>query len=92
VGLRTTASLVVQPAQPMVAVGDERAHAQLLGQGQGLLVVGFGLYGIGGIGAGMAGAELAERECLVPAFLILPSQVSTWRDAARPRPTQPARR
>jgi len=28
----------------------ERAHAQFLGEGQGLLVVGFGLGGIGGIG------------------------------------------
>ena len=42
-GLLPLASLVVQPAQPVVAVGHEWAHAKLLGQGQGLLIVGFGL-------------------------------------------------
>ena len=59
----------------MVAVGLERAHAQLLGQGQGLLVVGFGLRGIGGVGVGMDGAKLVQRVRLVPAFLLLPGQV-----------------
>jgi hypothetical protein len=41
-GRRTTAALVIQLAQTEVAVGHERAHAKLFGQGQGLLVVGFG--------------------------------------------------
>jgi len=45
--LLTTASLAVQPAQPVVAMGHERAHAEFLGQGQCLLVVGFGLRGVG---------------------------------------------
>ena len=70
-----TAGLAVQPAQPVVAVGHERAHAQFLGQGQGLLVVGFGLRGIGGIGVGMDDAKLVQRVRLVPAFLVLPGQV-----------------
>jgi hypothetical protein len=30
--------LVVQPAQPVVAVSLERAHAEFLGQGEGLLL------------------------------------------------------
>ena len=59
----------------MVAVGLERAHAEFLGQGQGLLVVGLGLRGIGGIGVGMDDAKLVPRERLVPTFLELPGQV-----------------
>ena len=59
----------------MVAVRLERAHAQCLGQGQSLLVVGFGLRGIGGIGVGMDNAKLVQRERLVTAFLLLPGQV-----------------
>ena len=51
--------------EPPVAVGLERAHAELLGQGQGLLVVGFGLRGIGRIGVGMDDAKLVQRERLV---------------------------
>ena len=74
-GLLTTAGLAVQPAQPVVAVGHERAHAEFLGQGQGLLVVGFGLRGIGGVGVGLDDAKLVQRERLVPAFLLLPGQV-----------------
>ena len=74
-GLLPTAGLAVQPAQPVVAVGHERAHAEFLGQGQGLLVVGFGLRGIGGVGVGMDDAKLVQRERLVPAFLLLPGQV-----------------
>ena len=57
-----------------MAVGLERTHAQLLGQGQGLLVVGFGLLGIGGIGVGMDDAKLVQRVRLVPAFPELPGQ------------------
>src|SRR5439155_13382235 len=59
----------------MVAVGLERAHAQLLSQGQGLLVVGFGLLGIWGVGVGMDGAKLVQRMRLVSAVLELPSEV-----------------
>ena len=57
-----------------MTVGLEWAHAQLLGQGQGLLVVGFGLLGIGGIGVGMNSAKLVQGERLVPTRLLLPSQ------------------
>ena len=65
----------IQCAKTAVAVGLERAHAQLLGQGEGLLVVGFGLRGIGGIGVSIDGAKLVQRERLVPPVLELPGQV-----------------
>jgi hypothetical protein len=47
----------------------------LLGKGQGLLVVGFGLRDIGGVGVGIDGAKLVQRQRLVPAFLLPPGQV-----------------
>ena len=74
-GLLPLAGRGIQRAEAAVAVGLERAHAEFLGQGQGLLVVGFGLRGIGGIGVGMDDAKLVQRERLVPAFLVLPGQV-----------------
>src|SRR5262249_7641698 len=40
--------LGIQCAQAEVAMGSECAHAEFLGQGEGLLVVGFGLRDIGG--------------------------------------------
>ena len=45
-----------------MAVRLERAHAKLLGEGAGLLVVGFGLHDIGGIGVGKDNAKLVQRE------------------------------
>ena len=57
-GLRSTAGLVVQPAQPVVTVDHERAHAQFLGQDEGLLVVRFGLHDIWGIGVGLDNTKL----------------------------------
>jgi len=50
-------------------VGHERAHAEFLGQGQSLLVVGFGLCDIGGIA--MCGNLTKEPEgpCLVSPLL-----------------------
>jgi len=58
-----------------VAVRLERAHAQLLGQGEGLLVAGFGLRAIGRVSVSMDDAKLVQRDCLVPACLLLPGQV-----------------
>jgi len=58
-----------------VAVGYERAHTELFGQGQGLLVVGFGLQGIEGIGVGIDDAKLVQRARLVGTFFALPGQV-----------------
>ena len=42
-GLFHLSRLAIQRAKAEVAVRLERAHAQLLGEGEGLLVVGFGL-------------------------------------------------
>jgi hypothetical protein len=56
-------------------VGHEWAHAQFLSQGQGLLVVRFGLRDIGGIGVSIDDAKLVQRQRLVPTFLELPGQV-----------------
>ena len=91
-GLLTTAGLAVQPAQPVVAVGHERAHAEFLGQGQGLLVVGFGLRDIGGIGVGMDGAKLVQRERLVPASFCCRARSSAWRACCQASSPRPARR
>jgi hypothetical protein len=56
-------------------VSHKRAHAQYLSQIQGLLVVGFGLFGMGRVSVGMDDAKLVQRQRLVPAFLELPGQV-----------------
>ena len=74
-GLLPLAGLGIQGTKAKVAVGLERAHAEFVGQGQGLLVVGFGLRGIGGIGVGVDNAKLVQRMRLVPACLVLPGQV-----------------
>ena len=65
-------SLAIQGAEAAVAVGHKRAHAQCLGQGQGLLVVGCGLCDIGEIGVGMDDTKLVECERLVSSCLLLP--------------------
>jgi hypothetical protein len=46
-GLRLVPRLPVEPAGAEVAVGAQRSHSQLLGQGQGLAVGGIGLLGFG---------------------------------------------
>ena len=57
-----------------MAVGLEGTHVQLLGQGEGLVIVGFGLCDLGGGGVGMDGTKLAQREGLIGALLVLPGQ------------------
>ena len=56
-------------------MGHERAHTECVSQSQGLLIVGFSLLGIGGIGVGMDGAQLVQRDRLIPAVLQLPGKV-----------------
>ena len=56
-------------------MGHEWAHAEFLGQGQGLPVVGFGLHDIWGIGVGLDNAKLVQRERLVGTLFVLPGQV-----------------
>jgi hypothetical protein len=58
-----------------VAVGLERAQGELLGQGEGLLVMGFGLRDVGGSRVGLDDAQLVQRQRLIPACLLLPGQV-----------------
>jgi hypothetical protein len=53
-----------------VAVGLERAHAEFLGQGEGLLVVGFGMGDIWGMVLCGDLNEEPERIGLVSAFLL----------------------
>ena len=57
-----------------MAVGLERAHAEFVGQGEGLLIVGFGLHDIRGIGVGVDNAKLVQRTRLTPACLLLAGQ------------------
>ena len=74
-GLLRPAGLRIQRPSPWWQWASSGPHAECLGQGQGLLVVGFGLRGIGGVGVGMDGAQLVQRMRLVAAFLVLPGQV-----------------
>ena len=56
-------------------MGHERTHTEVRGQGEGLLVMRFGLCGIRGTGVGIDNAKLVQRQRLVPACLLLPGQV-----------------
>ena len=60
-------------------MGHERAHAELLSQGQGLLIVGFGLHDIRGIGVGMGNAKLVQRTASVPRAFCCWARSSAWR-------------
>ena len=53
----------------------EGAHAEFVCQGQGLLVVGCGLYNIGESGVGMDDAKLVQRKRLVGTLFVLPGQI-----------------
>ena len=57
-----------------MAVRLQGTHAQLFGQGEGLVVVGFCLRDIGGLGIGLDDAKLVQRVRLVSTCLLLPSQ------------------
>jgi hypothetical protein len=60
----------IECAQTPVRVGLERAHAECVGQGEGLLVVGSGRVGVQG--SAMRGdlTEEVQGICLVAAFLV----------------------
>ena len=58
-----------------MAVGLSGRMPSSVGQGQGLLVVDFGLLDVGRGGVGIDGAKLVQRERLVPACLVLSGQV-----------------
>ena len=58
-----------QPSEAEVAVGDEGAHAKLLGEGEGFLVVLLGDLWLGGIAVRVDLAEKSESPRLVAALL-----------------------
>jgi hypothetical protein len=51
-------------------VGDERAHAEFLGQGDGLTVVCCGLIDLRGIAVCRNVAEKVQGICLIATFLV----------------------
>src|SRR5262249_33906910 len=69
------ADLRIEGAKAEVAIGLERAHAEFLSQGESLLVIGFSLLSIRGVGVGLNDAKLAERERLEPALAVPLGQV-----------------
>ena len=85
-----SAHLGIQGAEAEVAVGHERAHAEFLGQGQGLLVVHFGLLDHPGVGDGH-GRRQAERSAqrLVPRSLCCRARSSAWRACCRASSSRP---
>ena len=70
-GLLPLADLGIQRAEAEVAVGLERAHAELLGQGEGLAIMGFGLLAHPEARAARNLAEEAQGIGLVATFLML---------------------
>jgi hypothetical protein len=70
-GLLPLTGLRIQRAETVVAVGLERAHAEFLGQGQGLPVVGFGRLAFRSLAPRRNIAEEAQGIRLVTMFLAL---------------------
>ncbi len=70
-GLLPLAELGIQGTETVVAMGDQRAHAEILGQGEGLSVVGFGFFDMRRIALRRNVAEEAQDPRLVAAFLVL---------------------
>ena len=62
--------LGVQHAEAEVAVGHKRAHAEFIGQGLGLAVVGFGLVDLRGITMRGNVTEEAQGIRLITSFLV----------------------
>jgi hypothetical protein len=65
----------IQGAEVVVAVGLERAHAQLIGQGQGLPVVGFGLFGVRQLAMHRDVAEEPQGVGFVAPFFMGPGEL-----------------
>ena len=63
----------IQHAQPAVAVGLERAHTELFGQGQGLPIVRVSLRHVRAVGSD--GAELVQCQRLLATGLLLPGYI-----------------
>src|SRR5262249_26903539 len=67
--------LVVQRAETAVAVGPEWTHAQFLGQGEGLLVVGFSLCNLWGLTLCRDLAEEPQGVGFMAPFLMRPREL-----------------
>ena len=65
------ARLSIQRAETSIAVGLERARPQLLGQGEGLVVIGFGLIVLRGFALRRNLAQEVQGICLMAPFLML---------------------
>ena len=76
-GLLWPSQLEVQGTEAQVAVRLERAHAQLLGQGEGLAVVAGGGLALGGLLARRALAQEPQGPGLVAALLVLAGEVES---------------
>ena len=74
-GLLWPAALCIQRAEAAVAVGLQRAHAEFVGQGEGLAVVGCGRLGLRRIALRSDVAEEAQGPCLVSPFLVVPAEL-----------------
>ena len=61
----------IQHAETPVAMGLERAHAEFLGQGEGLAVGGLGLCSLGRLTSCCNVSEEVEGICLITSFLVL---------------------
>jgi hypothetical protein len=70
VGLSAASDLSIERPEAEVAVGLERAHAQLLGQGEGLAEVIAGLIALRRFAPRRNLAKKAQGICLVAAFLV----------------------
>jgi hypothetical protein len=70
-GLRLVAGAPVEPAVPEVAVGDEGAHPQLLGQEERLLVVAVGACASGGLAFAAISARRRRVQASFPLSLVL---------------------
>src|SRR5262249_1017585 len=69
-GLLTVTGPGIQGAQPEVAVGHERTHAEFLGQGEGLPVVSFGWLDLRRVLMGGDLPEEPQGPRLMPPFLM----------------------
>ena len=79
-----TAGLAIQSAQAVVAVGLKRAHAQRLGQGQGLTVGGFGQLGLRAMAVRVDLAEEPQGPRLLTLLRVRAAELqATHRDGQR---------
>src|SRR5262245_21004505 len=69
-GLLPLAGGDIQPTEAQVAVALERAHAQRVGPGKGLLEGGFGLGNMGRVASRVDLAEETQGICLQPLVLV----------------------